>query len=104
MPGSAALKLQNLGGKVTYFGKPHKLVYDRAFQILNVFINLIYINFNIYQVQDKSRVLAVGDSLNTDIPGARNYGIDSCITMTGNHNADIGVEIDINNVTDPQIK
>jgi ribonucleotide monophosphatase NagD (HAD superfamily) len=52
------------------------------------------------KVKDKSRVLAIGDSLKTDVPGATNYGIDSCLTMTGNHNEEIGVDVDINKVSE----
>ena len=62
----------NMGGKVHFSGKPYKEIYEAVFkQIKNL---------------DKSRVLMVGDTLETDIQGAKNVGIDSALVTTGNMN------------------
>lgn len=72
--GALAELYEDLGGDVTYFGKPHKPVYDTCFQALGL---------------DPSRILAVGDSLATDIAGANRMGIDSLLVMTGIHGSAI---------------
>lgn len=35
-------------------------------------------------IRDKNRILMIGDTLETDILGATNAGIDSALVMTGN--------------------
>ena len=57
--GSLALRYQMLGGDVRALGKPDPAIYDRALAILNVPVG---------------RVLAVGDSLRTDVAGAAGVG------------------------------
>jgi HAD superfamily hydrolase (TIGR01459 family) len=66
--GVIAMAYQNIGGLVTWFGKPFPAVYDQCMQWLAPL--------------DKARVLAVGDSLDTDIPGAVRYELD-CALVTG---------------------
>jgi HAD superfamily hydrolase (TIGR01459 family) len=66
--GVIARAYQNIGGLVTWFGKPFPAVYDQCMQWLSPL--------------DKQRVLAVGDSLDTDIPGAVRYEMD-CALVTG---------------------
>ena len=48
-----------------YFGKPHAPIYRDCFALL--------------KVTDRSRILAVGDSLRTDIAGANAAGIDGLL-------------------------
>ncbi|TWT25737.1 YjjG family noncanonical pyrimidine nucleotidase [Planomicrobium sp. CPCC 101110] len=48
----------------TGYQKPHQGIFDYAFKKL--------------QLTDKSKVLMVGDSLQSDIQGGINYGIDTC--------------------------
>lgn len=72
-PGFIAEKYEKIGGKVNYYGKPHPLVYDIA---LN--------RFKVMGISDKKRILMIGDTLETDILGAINAGIDSALVMTGN--------------------
>lgn len=67
--GVLALEYQKLGGKVIYFGKPYNLVYE---QVLRLF-----------SVQDKTRILAVGDGIETDILGANKNQIDSALIAGG---------------------
>lgn len=66
-PGSFAAYYEKLGGKVDYVGKPYRLVYD----------------FALRDVTDYSRVLMVGDTLETDILGGMNAGIDTALVRTG---------------------
>jgi HAD superfamily hydrolase (TIGR01459 family) len=67
--GIIAEEYKKMGGKVTYFGKPHKLVYDQVFKL--------------FSNADKSRILAVGDGLETDILGANKNQIDSALIGGG---------------------
>ncbi|MCE3255453.1 MAG: hydrolase [Rickettsiaceae bacterium] len=67
--GILALEYQKLGGKVVYFGKPHQMVYDQVLQL--------------FSTTDKSKVLAIGDGIETDILGANNQGIDSVLVAGG---------------------
>lgn len=66
--GVIAHAYQNAGGQVIWFGKPFPAVYDRCMERLAPI--------------GKERVLAVGDSLDTDIPGAVRYDMD-CLLVTG---------------------
>lgn len=67
--GVLALEYQKLGGEVDYFGKPYSLVYEQVFRL--------------FSIKDRSRVLAVGDGLETDILGANNNSIDSALVAGG---------------------
>ena len=64
-----ALEYQKLGGKVAYFGKPYNLVYEQVFQL--------------FSIRDKTRILAVGDGIETDILGANKNQIDSALIAGG---------------------
>ncbi|MBY0354576.1 MAG: TIGR01459 family HAD-type hydrolase [Rickettsiales bacterium] len=59
----------SLGGRVQYFGKPHADVYTLCESYL--------------QGIPKARLLAIGDSLETDILGANRAVIDSALVMGG---------------------
>lgn len=67
--GVLALDYEKCGGQVTYFGKPYGDIYDQCMEWL-------------FPV-DKSRILAVGDGLATDIAGAVRFGIDSALVTGG---------------------
>ncbi len=54
---------ESLGGRVRWHGKPYPSVYNSCFGLLGV--------------ADRRRILAIGDSLRTDIAGAAGAGIDS---------------------------
>lgn len=69
--GTYARLYEDLGGPVTYYGKPHGPVYDLAREKLGL--------------PPKSRICAIGDSLHTDIQGANAYGIDSVFNLSGIH-------------------
>ncbi|MEM9124706.1 MAG: HAD family hydrolase [Pseudomonadota bacterium] len=65
-PGLFAHQLADQTGIVPqFFGKPFGNIYDLAFERLGLV--------------DKSRVLMVGDSLHTDVLGARNVGVASAL-------------------------
>ncbi len=57
------------GGHVEWHGKPYRPVYERAWEMLGK--------------PDKSRICAIGDSLRTDISGAKNFGIDAVWNLDG---------------------
>ena len=67
--GALALKYEKLGGKVKYFGKPFKKIYQKSLKRINS--------------RNKKRILAIGDSIRTDILGANNFGIDSALVLSG---------------------
>ena len=68
--GSLASRYRNLGGDVLLFGKPAPPIYDACFAACPGLA--------------PDRVLAVGDSLETDIAGANGYGIASVlVSRTG---------------------
>tara|TARA_Y100000591_G_scaffold212444_1_gene184314 strand:- start:954 stop:1793 length:840 start_codon:yes stop_codon:yes gene_type:complete len=68
--GSVAEIFEKLGGKVVYFGKPHKEVYKMCFE-------------------KDEKVLAIGDNLRTDIRGANNLKIDCIFISDGVHREEI---------------
>ena len=59
--GTVAAEYEAMGGKIHYFGKPWLHAYEEALMVLRL---------------PPSRVLAVGDSLATDICGANGAGVD----------------------------
>lgn len=67
--GVIAAEYERMGGQVIYFGKPHSLVYDFSFGLL--------------QGIAKSNILAVGDTPRTDIVGANTVGLDTLLITGG---------------------
>ncbi|MEQ8696607.1 MAG: TIGR01459 family HAD-type hydrolase [Bauldia litoralis] len=67
--GSLAARYEELGGEVHYQGKPHPPIYSLSFARLGV--------------HGPDRILAVGDSLRTDVAGARAVGMDSLFIASG---------------------
>jgi HAD superfamily hydrolase (TIGR01459 family) len=72
--GALAEEYERLGGRVRWHGKPHPSVYHSCLTLLGI--------------GDRSRILAIGDSLRTDVAGAANAGIDSLLIAGGVHAAD----------------
>jgi HAD superfamily hydrolase (TIGR01459 family) len=68
--GTLALHYEASGGRVLWIGKPDPAVYRPVLDLLGV---------------PPDRVLAVGDSLRTDIAGARAAGVDACWVLGGIH-------------------
>jgi HAD superfamily hydrolase (TIGR01459 family) len=73
--GALAVRYQEMGGEVRSFGKPDAAIYRPVLEMLGV---------------DPARVLAVGDSLRTDIAGAHAAGIASCWILGGIHGVELG--------------
>jgi HAD superfamily hydrolase (TIGR01459 family) len=71
--GFFAEKYEDMGGNVHYAGKPYLNIYDEVFASIK----------NINEI-DKNRILMVGDTLETDILGAKNAQIHSALVTTGN--------------------
>ncbi len=69
--GTIADLYTHMGGKVIILGKPSKEIYQESCKKIK--------NLN------KSRVVAIGDSLDHDILGANNFSIDSVLIATGIH-------------------
>jgi HAD superfamily hydrolase (TIGR01459 family) len=80
--GTIALAYEEMGGEVFYAGKPHRPVYDRALSVGSELAG---------QPIPKSRVLAVGDAIRTDIAGAVGFGIDSLMIGRGIHTEELGL-------------
>lgn len=74
--GALAEAYERRGGRVRYHGKPHYPVYARCFELLAPI--------------DRGRILAIGDSLRTDIAGAAGAGIDSILVTDGIHAEELG--------------
>lgn len=73
--GALAEYYETLGQKVHYYGKPHKPIYEACLAMMSDI--------------PKDKILAIGDSLETDITGANNAAIDSAwIIKTGIHAKD----------------
>lgn len=74
--GALAVRYEELGGAVRWFGKPKAEIYAYCFRVLDGF--------------DKTRIAAVGDSFRTDLAGARNAGVDPILVAAGIHAAELG--------------
>jgi len=75
--GVLAEQYQTLGGMVYYYGKPYPAIYEIAIEKMNE-----------WGINDKKKIVMIGDTLETDILGARNVGIDSALVLTGNATLD----------------
>jgi len=74
--GALAKWYEEAGGHVRWHGKPFPSVYDSCLGLLGI--------------ADRSHILAVGDSLRTDIAGAAGAGIDSLLIAGGIHAKEFG--------------
>ena len=78
--GALAQWYESEGGRVRWHGKPYRSVYDSCLALLGI--------------TDRSRILAVGDSLRTDIAGAAAAGLDSLFIIGGIHAEEFGLARD----------
>ena len=78
MPGVIANAYEQLGGAVTYYGKPHAPAFDAALRMLGPDV-------------EPARVLHVGDSLLHDVAGANAAGIHSLFIGGGIHASELGI-------------
>ncbi len=81
--GAIAELYRELGGEVIFYGKPHRPIYERAMQLATERNGK-----GNGQMPALSRVLAIGDSVRTDLAGAHGFGIDCLFVTRGIHAED----------------
>ena len=82
--GAIAELYREIGGEVIFYGKPHRPIYERAMRLAGERQG---------HPIDRKRVLAIGDSVRTDLTGAREFGIDCLFVTRGIHAAEFeGIE------------
>ena len=67
--GILAQQYKEMGGEVVYFGKPYNQVYKKVFEL--------------FSIKDKTKLIAIGDGIETDILGANNNQIASALVSGG---------------------
>jgi HAD superfamily hydrolase (TIGR01459 family) len=77
--GAIAELYRELGGDVIFYGKPHRPIYDRAIALAAE---------RRKTATPLSRVLAIGDSVRTDLAGAHGFGINCLFVTRGIHAGD----------------
>jgi len=78
--GAIAELYREIGGEVIFYGKPHRPIYERAMALAA--------EQRHDQAVPLSRVLAIGDSVRTDLAGAHGFGIDCLFVTRGIHSED----------------
>jgi HAD superfamily hydrolase (TIGR01459 family) len=82
--GAIAELYRELGGEVIFYGKPHRPIYDRAMALAGQHAG---------RPVTREEVLAIGDSVRTDLAGAHGFGIDCLFVTRGIHSEEFaGVE------------
>ncbi|MDI1345758.1 MAG: TIGR01459 family HAD-type hydrolase [Pseudolabrys sp.] len=79
--GSIADLYANMGGEVLYAGKPYRPIYDLALAKAEAISG---------RKADLKRVMAIGDSVRTDLKGARAFGVDMLFMAAGIHAEEFG--------------
>ncbi|HXD45907.1 MAG TPA: TIGR01459 family HAD-type hydrolase [Pseudolabrys sp.] len=79
--GAIADLYRTMGGDVLYAGKPYRPIYDMALELANKAAG---------REVAKACVLAVGDSVRTDLTGARTMGVDFLFITSGIHAEEVG--------------
>src|SRR3954467_907840 len=74
--GAVAELYRELGGEVIFYGKPHRPIYQRAMELAAA---------RQHHPIKLDRVLAIGDSVRTDLAGAHGFGIDCLFVTRGIH-------------------
>ncbi|MGB3487354.1 MAG: TIGR01459 family HAD-type hydrolase [Xanthobacteraceae bacterium] len=74
--GAIAELYRELGGEVIFYGKPHRPIYERAMSIAEARRGAKI---------PLRRVLAIGDSVRTDLTGAHSFGINLLFVTRGIH-------------------
>jgi HAD superfamily hydrolase (TIGR01459 family) len=77
--GAIAELYRELGGEVIFYGKPHQPIYERAMALAAERRG---------SPAPLDRVLAIGDSVRTDLTGAHGFGIDCLFVTRGIHSED----------------
>lgn len=76
--GALAELYARMGGDVRIAGKPHRPIYDLAFEVAAELLGTV----------DPARVLAIGDGMLTDVKGALDRGLDLLYVSGGIHARD----------------
>jgi HAD superfamily hydrolase (TIGR01459 family) len=79
--GAIADLYATMGGEVLYAGKPYRPIYDLALAKAQAAAG---------RKVAASRVLAIGDSVRTDLKGARSVGVDFLFVTSGIHAEELG--------------
>lgn len=79
--GAIADLYAHLGGEVLYAGKPYRPIYEMALANAETMRGA---------KSPLSRVLAIGDSVRTDVKGAASFGIDCLFVTAGIHAEELG--------------
>lgn len=74
--GAIAELYRELGGEAIFYGKPHRPIYERAMALASECRG---------KPTSLDRVLAIGDSVRTDLTGALEFGIDCLFVTRGIH-------------------
>ena len=74
--GAIAELYRELGGEVIFYGKPHRPIYERAIELAA--------ERQSHPIELR-RVLAIGNSVRTDLAGAHGFGIDCLFVTRGIH-------------------
>ncbi len=80
--GALADAYVELGGEALYCGKPHAPIYEAALGKAAAFRG--------GEIPPLKRVLAIGDSVRTDLKGAASFGVDCLFVISGIHADDVG--------------
>lgn len=79
--GAIAELYATMGGQVLWAGKPYRPIYDLALEQAKAAAG---------RVIDRRRVLAIGDSIRTDLKGAHMAGVDFLFVTAGIHAEELG--------------
>ena len=83
--GAVAELYLELGGEVIFYGKPHRPIYERAIALASERRG---------HAVELNRVLAIGDSVRTDLAGAQSFGIDCLFVTRGIHSEEFeGIDL-----------
>ena len=81
--GSIAAEYERRGGNVFWAGKPHRSAYEAAFAQAAALRGTL---------PDRTRVLAIGDAIRTDLAAAQGAGVDALFIASGIHSQDVLVD------------
>ena len=79
--GALAERYERIGGETIYAGKPRPRIYHEALARAGAVRG---------EPCDKSRVVAIGDAMRTDVAGALGQGLDALFVASGIHRDEIG--------------
>jgi len=74
--GAIAALYEEMGGRVVQAGKPHRPIYEATYAKAAETLG---------RQPDKSRILAIGDAIRTDVAGAAGFGVDCLFLSAGIH-------------------